>query len=74
VGRQLGGRLEREWEISYNGAVRCFDSDFGVIRSWRARMAVSRPEGQEGFVELSKHWVVELSLAWLGRGRRHSKD
>jgi hypothetical protein len=35
---------------------------------------VSRPEGQEGFVELSKHWVVELSLAWLGRGRRHSKD
>jgi putative transposase len=35
---------------------------------------VSRPEGQEGFVKLPKRWVVERSLAWLGRDRRHSKD
>jgi transposase len=35
---------------------------------------VRRPEGQEGFVKLPKRWVVERSLAWLGRDRRHSND
>jgi putative transposase len=35
---------------------------------------VRRPEGSEGFVKLPKRWVVERSLAWLGRDRRHSKD
>ena len=35
---------------------------------------VSRAEGQEGFVKLPKRWVVERSLAWLGRDRRHSED
>jgi putative transposase len=35
---------------------------------------VRRPEGSEGFVKVPKRWVVERSLAWLGRDRRHSKD
>jgi putative transposase len=35
---------------------------------------VKRPEGSEGFVKLPRRWVVERSLAWLGRDRRHSKD
>jgi putative transposase len=35
---------------------------------------VRRPEGTEGFVKLPKRWVVERSLAWLGRDRRHGKD
>jgi putative transposase len=35
---------------------------------------VRRPEGAEGFVKLPRRWVVERSLAWLGRDRRHSKD
>jgi putative transposase len=35
---------------------------------------VSRPEGERGFVKLPKRWVVERSLAWLGRYRRLSKD
>jgi putative transposase len=35
---------------------------------------VRRPDGSEGFVKLPKRWVVERSLAWLGRDRRHSKD
>src|SRR5207253_3788564 len=35
---------------------------------------VSRPEGAKGFVLLAKRWVVERSIAWLGRYRRLSKD
>jgi putative transposase len=35
---------------------------------------VSRPLGAKGFVLLPKRWVVERSLAWLGRYRRLSKD
>jgi putative transposase len=33
-----------------------------------------RPEGQEGFIKLPKRRVVERSLAWPGRDRRHRKD
>jgi transposase len=35
---------------------------------------VSRPAGSEGFVKLPRRWVVERTLAWLGRYRRHSRD
>jgi putative transposase len=35
---------------------------------------VSRPEDKKGWVKLPKRWVVERTLAWLGRYRRLSKD
>jgi putative transposase len=35
---------------------------------------VRRPPGAKGFVLLPKRWVVERPFAWIGRGRRHSKD
>jgi putative transposase len=35
--------------------------------------AVNRPEGAKGFVLLPKRWVVERTLAWLGRYRQLSK-
>lgn len=35
---------------------------------------VSRPSGQRRFVPLRSRWVVERTLAWLGRYRRLSKD
>jgi putative transposase len=35
---------------------------------------VTRPEGSEGFVKLPQRWVVERTIAWLGRSRRLSKD
>ena len=37
-------------------------------------VVVSRPPGSEGYVPLPYRWVVERSLAWLGRFRRHSRD
>jgi putative transposase len=33
-----------------------------------------RPQGQKGFVVLPRRWVVERTIAWLGRNRRLSKD
>src|SRR4051812_5318387 len=35
---------------------------------------VSRPIGAKGFVLLHRRWVVERSLAWMGRYRALSKD
>ncbi len=35
---------------------------------------VNRPEDKKGWVKLPKRWVVERTLAWLGRYRRLSKD
>ena len=35
---------------------------------------VERPVGAQGFVLLHRRWVVERTLAWLGRYRRNSKD
>jgi putative transposase len=33
-----------------------------------------RPEGQKRFEPVSQRWVVERTLAWLGRSRRLAKD
>jgi putative transposase len=41
--------------------------------NWRLEV-VRRPAGSTGFVLLPKRWVVERTLAWLGRCRRNSKD
>lgn len=35
---------------------------------------VSRPLESVGFVRQSQRYVVEHSLAWLGRSRRHGRD
>src|SRR6202030_1379846 len=35
---------------------------------------VQRPPGVKGFQLLPRRWVVERSLAWLGRSRRLDKD
>ena len=40
---------------------------------WRLEVG-RRPEGSTGFVLWPKRWVVERTCAWLGRGRRKSKD
>ena len=33
-----------------------------------------RSDNQKGFVVVQRRWVVERSIAWLGRARRLSKD
>lgn len=37
-------------------------------------LIVQRVPGTKGFVALSRRWVVEGTLSWLGRWRRLSKD
>jgi len=33
-----------------------------------------RADGAKGFVVIAKRWVVERTLAWIGRCRRLAKD
>ena len=40
---------------------------------WQLQI-VQRPPGSKGFVKLPRRWVVERTIAWLGRSRRLSKD
>ena len=35
---------------------------------------VKRPDEAQGFVVLPHRWIVERTLAWLGKFRRLSKD
>jgi len=70
---QTQSRLEVVWGDSRyrNHAL----ADYLQIIQARYRVdVVSRPEGSQGFVVLPKRWVVERSIAWLGRSRRLSKD
>ncbi|HKG24896.1 MAG TPA: transposase, partial [Thermomicrobiales bacterium] len=38
------------------------------------RASVTPPPGTKGFQVLPRRWVVERSIAWMGRYRRLSKD
>jgi putative transposase len=42
-----------------------FDVDVEVVK---------KPDDQKGFVVLPRRWVIERTIAWLGRYRRLSKD
>lgn len=67
-------RLRRIWaDGGYAGAL------VDWVRRLRQRRKlhldiVKRSDDQSGFVVLPKRWIVERTLAWLGRHRRLSKD
>ena len=44
-----------------------------VVSGW-VLVIVKRPRNSQRFEVLPRRWVVERTLAWLGRGRRLSKD
>jgi putative transposase len=52
----------------------------GPLVPWARREAgvdleiVAPPKGTKGFQVLPRRWVVERSIAWMGRYRRLSKD
>ena len=52
-----------------NGLPEWTKSTFGWLLQ-----TVLRPVGVKGFVILPKRWIVERTLAWITRCRRHSKD
>jgi putative transposase len=67
-------RLEVVWADSKYHNYDLYDWKKGQRQlPWRLEI-VSRPPGAKGFVLLPKRWVVERSIAWLGRARRLSKD
>jgi putative transposase len=71
--RLLGqaGRLAVIWaDGGYRGAlVAWVREQFGWVLQ-----IVAKPKEQHTFVVLPRRWIVERTLAWLGRYRRLSKD
>jgi putative transposase len=63
--------LHKLWaDSAYRGTlVEWFQTQFAILLE-----IVENPADQQGFVVLPKRWVVERTLAWLGRFRRLSKD
>jgi putative transposase len=67
-------RLRRIWaDEGYRGKL------IPWVRNLRGRRKVCleivrKPKGQRGFSVLPKRWIVERTLAWLGKFRRLSKD
>ena len=66
-------RLEKLWgDQKYNN--RALDRWLAAQEAPYAVEVVQRPLGAKGFVLLHRRWVVERTIAWLGRYRRNSKD
>ena len=68
-------RLEVVWADGkyHNHQLAAWQADHQRSHPWRLEI-VKRPPETKGFVLLSKRWVAECTLAWLGRSRRLSKD
>jgi putative transposase len=64
-------RLEKIWvDQAYNGEL----ADEMYAKYHIILEIVAKPSEQQGFVVVPRRWVVERTLAWLGRYRRLSKD
>jgi putative transposase len=82
--RRRFGRLQRVWaDQGYRGtALRSWAHEQAgvaldmVYPPWRQleRYGLTDGEPSRGFRVIPRRWVVERSLAWLGRNRRLSKD
>ena len=82
--RRRFGRLERVWaDQGYRGAaLRAWAGEVAgialdvVYPPWRQveRYGLADVPASPGFRVIPRRWVVERSLAWLGRNRRLSKD
>ncbi len=69
--KRLCPRLEKIWADGvYSGSL----IDWVASRLHCTLEIVKRSDDQKGFVVLPKRWIVERSLAWLGKCRRLSKD
>jgi len=77
-GRWVLGRTRGRWPQLVKGWA---DQTYrGEFVQWARQTAgidlaiVQRPAEAKGFVLLPRRWVVERTLAWLGRARRLSKE
>jgi len=64
-------RMRKVWaDQGYAGALEAWVADY---TGWELEI-VHRPPGMRGFAVLPRRWIVERTLAWLGRNRRLSKE
>ena len=71
---ELFPRLEKVWGYNKYHNYNLYDWVDGFSNGVRDLAIKTRPDDAVGFVVIRKRWVVERTLAWLNRYRRHAKD
>ena len=78
VARWLFADVEQRWpDLRHVWADRGYSGELATWLQQRYGITleiVSKPADQQGFAVQPRRWVVERSIAWLGRSRRLSKD
>lgn len=69
--KKLFPRLKQVWADNGYNAKKLTEA-FNAMGSWKLQI-VKRSDTAKGFEVLPRRWVVERTLAWMGRNRRLAK-
>ena len=71
---KLAGRYPRLWLLWADGGYAGTLLPWALVAAGVVIAIVAKPAAGKGFSVLPKRWIVERTVAWLGRSRRLRQD